>query len=197
MAPPKGFRLSEAQRAKISLANQRHWQSEDYRRKMSRRRGEVRNVSSGQSLRQRLDFYSMPEPNSGCLLWVGPVDGDGYGLIRWKGETLRAHRAAYEDEHGPLSDGLQACHRCDVRSCIELRHLFPGTNAENTADKMSKGRHRCDPLLGEDAPAAKLTARDVLAIRASSESQRSLASRYDVNKSQISRIKNRVDWRHV
>ena len=44
---------------------------------------------------------------------------------------------------------------------------------------------------------AKLTENDIHAIRLSHESCRVLALRYDVSFKTVSRIKNRVDWKHV
>ncbi len=33
------------------------------------------------TLPERLDALSMPEPNSGCRLWLGSVNATGYGLV--------------------------------------------------------------------------------------------------------------------
>lgn len=48
----------------------------------------------------------------------------------------------WEREHGPIPDGMVVCHRCDVKVCCNLAHLFIGTNADNQRDKREKGRAR-------------------------------------------------------
>src|SRR5262245_17947112 len=78
----------------------------------------------------RLLRLSVPEPNSGCVLWLGGTNGPrGYGLIGMRsspGGTWRmklAHRAAYEVARGPIPAGLTLDHLCRVPSCINVQHL--------------------------------------------------------------------------
>ncbi len=96
----------------------------------------------------RLERYSMPEPNSGCILWIGRINKDtGYGqLACWAPGTRRkyraAHRLAWEAVNGTIPTGLLVCHKCDTPPCINPDHMFLGTNADNSADKVAKGRAR-------------------------------------------------------
>lgn len=87
---------------------------------------------------------TMPEPNSGCLLWTGPANGLGYGRIHVVGTRRRAgaHRVAFEVVHGPVPQGMEVCHRCDTPSCVNVDHLFLGTHRDNMADMAAKGRSR-------------------------------------------------------
>ena len=94
------------------------------------------------TIAERLECLSIPEPNSGCLLWTGSVMGIGYGKVSWNGRQHPAHRMAWAQAHGPIPDGMFVCHRCDVPLCINPDHLFIGTHKDNMADKKSKSRGR-------------------------------------------------------
>lgn len=71
------------------------------------------------------------EPNSGCWLWTGSIDRDGYGRARYKGVPRRAHRILYETERGPIPAGLVLDHKCRNPGCVNPDHLEPVTQAEN------------------------------------------------------------------
>lgn len=76
-----------------------------------------------------------------CLLFDGPKVRGGYGKCCVHGER-RAHRASYKEFVGDIPKGMYVCHRCDVRNCIEPSHLFLGTQADNMADMVLKGRSK-------------------------------------------------------
>lgn len=100
------------------------------------------------------------EPMSGCWLWVGSIDWDGYGLFSVERRVHRAHRFAWEVGRGPIPGGLLVCHRCDIPACVNPDHLFLGTPKDNAADAAQKGR----TAHSERSPRSKMTARQALGI---------------------------------
>lgn len=96
-----------------------------------------------QSVAQRLENYIMPEPNTGCWLWTGPVDHNGYGFININYHHVRAHRAVYEVLGGKtIPIGLSLDHLCRQPSCVNPDHLEPVTHQENMARSRGKEGRR-------------------------------------------------------
>ena len=89
----------------------------------------------------RLAKHIIPEPTSGCHLWIGAVAGWGYGSTRIGGKNMRAHRAVWELTNGPIPHGLWVLHRCDNPLCVNPLHLFLGTHSDNMRDVVQKHRH--------------------------------------------------------
>jgi len=144
----------------------------------------------------------VPEPNTGCALWIGALSANGrpYATVPVAGARPRcigAARAVWEAAHGPIAAGIFICHKCDVPLCVELAHLFPGTAADNSADMVHKQRQ----ARGERAPKARLTAAQVVEIRAryatGREGLRTIARDYGVWPNAIKGIVRRTSWRHV
>jgi hypothetical protein len=78
-----------------------------------------------------LEARAIPEPNSGCLLWLGAINQFGYGRAGLNGRRMVAHRAAFILACGPVPDELELDHLCRVRSCINPAHLEPVTKLVN------------------------------------------------------------------
>ena len=77
---------------------------------------------------------------SACIEWTGSRNPKGYGQKKVGGKTIFAHRWAWEQANGPIPDGLHVLHTCDNPPCVNVDHLFLGTNADNVKDRDAKGR---------------------------------------------------------
>lgn len=123
-----------------------------------------------------------------CWIWQASLKF-GYGQVMIStpsGKVLRrAHRVYYERANGPLdaSARIELHHECGIRSCVNPAHLTPLTPLDHARRHPNKGR--------------RLTAEQVVEIRASSESGSTLAARFGVNQSTIVRIKQRRTYAEV
>lgn len=81
---------------------------------------------------------------SGCWLWTGGVSSNGYGHFRWEGRDVSVHRASAHLYLGlDIKDReLQACHKCDKKTCWNPDHLYVGTAQDNTWDHIDAGGRR-------------------------------------------------------
>lgn len=67
----------------------------------------------------------------GCWIWIGALDGHGYGSFHLNGKTAYAYQVAYEWANGPRPAGLDLDHTCRERRCVNPGHLEPVTRGEN------------------------------------------------------------------
>lgn len=148
---------------------------------------------------ERFEEKWTPEPFSGCHIWTGTTNSDGYGMIRRNNErVVQAHRISWELNKGPIPAGLCVLHRCDTPSCVNPDHLFLGTKSDNTRDACRKGRQHIPDQRGERGSNARLTSAEVQHIRAArNQTQQSLADRFGVCRSAIGGIRRRRTWKHV
>lgn len=78
----------------------------------------------------------------GCWLWPGSLRSAGYAQVKWQGRPTLAHRVAYELLVGPIPDGLELDHTCNVVRCVNPAHMEPVTHAENRRRSQER-RTRC------------------------------------------------------
>lgn len=146
----------------------------------------------------RVDKTTGNGPNGDCWIWTGSIMTNGYGQVSRLGQHYTAHRMAYILANGEtVGPGVDICHSCDVRTCVNPSHLFIGTRADNMRDAVSKGRH----AHGEQAPYAKLSEVNVLEIHnlanSGSMMQADIAYMFNISVPTVSAIKNKRTWMHL
>lgn len=149
----------------------------------------------GEPLRYLQETVLTHEDDGECLMWPFARNSAGYGHINIDGKNKLVHRLACEAENGPPFADAEAAHSCGRGhlGCCSRKHLRWATREENFSDKAAHGTLN----IGEANYAAKLTESDVRAIRASTDSQQTIARRYGIEQTNVSAIKRRKSWRHV
>lgn len=156
----------------------------------------MRKQQSCRTLAER--FWEKVDKSGDCWVWTANCTRDRngkkqYGLISAgrRGEgMLYAHRVSWELHFGPVPEDLRVLHRCDNPQCVRPDHLFVGTQADNMADMVAKGRRdRYGPLPGVGAK-SKLTRRQIAGLRRDAEtcSHQAVAVKYGVCVSTVRNI---------
>ena len=137
-------------------------------------------------------YVDIREPDE-CWLWTRG-NAAGYGWFAHAGKQYYAHRFAFEYFKGPTQ--LYVLHSCDNPLCCNPGHLYAGTQKQNMADKLSRGR--ANMPRGESHGHSKVTSTQVQAIRALAESgygQRELGRIFNLSHKGIAYILKK-GWRH-
>lgn len=156
----------------------------------------LNDVAYQQHLRNRI-LDSVVLVNGGCWEWTLGRDINGYGLIKTRGKTMRAHVASHASFVGPVPHGLCVLHKCDNPPCCNPFHLFTGTSQDNSDDKCNKARQ----ARGESCGLTKWTEDVVRQIRhsyaAGGITITDLSKRFGMSRGNVRFIVQRKTWRHI
>jgi len=149
-------------------------------------------------------FWDLVQKGSGCWLFTGRLNRDGYGQYGVSGiRTRMAHRLAWIELRGAIPSGAVLMHTCDVPNCVNPDHLRIGTPRQNQMDKVAKGRHAIGSGNGlailNEAAAADIRARYRPQTRpgAGDGNVKALAAEYGVCLHVVWKIVKRQLWKHV
>ena len=160
----------------------------------------VRNTGSilgreKQAIEDRFMSFVSVDEKTGAWIWVGGITGAGYGGFWVDGKTVSAHRFSYELKYGPIPDGMCVCHKYEDmgKHNVNPDHLFLGSYFDNMRDASAKGRMPN----GERNSQSVLTEEMVADIRASCDSNISMARKHGVSSTTISKIRRGSAWMHT
>lgn len=77
------------------------------------------------------------------MLWQGARYRSGYGQQFYQGKRTGAHRVAWMKANGPIPEGLEIDHLCNVRLCVVVEHMQLVTHSENMRLRWAR-RKRCE-----------------------------------------------------
>lgn len=159
---------------------------------------------------RRFWFFVDKKGEDECWLWMGGCvcpstvkredrDKHVYGAFRIGGDMWRAHRVSFVIHHGPIPDNLQVHHCCDVKLCVNPKHLSCGNHLKNAQEAKERGLLR--PRIGEKHGKAVMTEKGIAEIRRiyaqGGISQAKLGKSYGVCKETIRDIIKRRIWKHI
>lgn len=152
------------------------------------------------------------EDATGCVLWPGKTDDKGRGRVSLGGKLMLAHRAVWTRVIGPIPVGMMLCHTCDNSGCVNPRHMYVGTHADNMRDMKDRKRYfyardpeRCRAASarggrannwssGARNPKAKLEPAQLELIKSSPLSSYQIARSLGVNASTVQRVRRGSSW---
>jgi len=123
----------------VTIGRRRMIILESYRELLERRAATERTLNI---ISEKMAGNYKRASGGGCWIWIGRLDNGGYGVMSIEGENKYAHRISYELHNGPIPPGLFVCHHCDTPACINPKHLYAGTQADNMRDMAARGRGR-------------------------------------------------------
>lgn len=168
------------------------------------------NRRSDEGEKQRIIRKVIKNPDTGCWEWQGKKTSQskngrhtslqGYGVIHFRGKgSQRVHRVMAHLYNGfDLRSSLCVCHKCDNVACVNPKHLFVGTVADNNRDMDQKGRRVKQH--GADNFWAKLTDDQVRSIRNHRKSgwtYEAIGKKFSISGVNVYNITAGKTWKHL
>jgi len=155
-------------------------------------------IGGGTSYGEALSWLAanIPAGTDKCIIWPYGRFADGYGALQVDGRKVRVHRYVCRLVHGnPPSETMDAAHRCGRGhdGCINDRHLYWASRAQNLADRIEHGTANRGQRNGQ-AKLSEDEARQVLGLKDTGLLQKEVARRFGVSRELVGRIWRRQIW---
>lgn len=115
--------------------------------------------STQYTLQERLLRAVAVNSETGCWEWQRAKNQHGYGRVGQDGKNRFAHRVSYEAFVGPIPDGLNVCHRCNNKGCVNPEHLYAASQRQNIIDAWRDGLKERTREKSRESFAAKVNER--------------------------------------
>ena len=132
-----------------------------------------------------------------CWEWTAALNR-GYGWFNIHRKARHSNRVAAFlcGLIDSMDSKLHVLHKCDNPKCCNPNHFFLGTNRDNIADRVAKGRTGFRRMIGETNGMAKLSNEDIKNIRKmyneGNASQSQIARLFNVRQPHISKVVNNI-----
>lgn len=140
----------------------------------------------------RFERYFIKEA-AACWLWQGAHNASGYGYFYYLRKLQPAHRVAWMLYKDRDPGELFVLHRCDVRDCVNPKHLFLGDHNDNMRDMAQKSR----AAKGDDNGNSKLSSEAAEAIRKDSRGSGVIAREHGITREQVWNIRTGRQRKHA
>ena len=116
-------------------------------------------------------------------------------IISFRNKMKLSSRISYYLEHGDIPEGKVIRHLCDNSKCINPKHLEIGTQQDNINDRTLRNR----TCKGTNHHAAKVNPESVQEIRKlyPEKTLTEISKIYGLSITTVSRIINKIYWKHV
>lgn len=136
-----------------------------------------------------------------CIPFDGALLKSGHGQLTHEQKHYKAHRLSLCMADGIEYDDaeLSALHQCGNAACINPRHLYWGTQADNMRDRVLHGNHPVGEDCNLNTAINATIARDIYVCCKTGPRGTAalLAEYYGISKALVSLIANGKRWAHV
>lgn len=130
-----------------------------------------------------------------CWVWTQTCTLKGYGKVQFNRRRWIASRLSYMLANGPIPSSTLVCHACDNPPCVNPRHLWAGTVADNSRDMVEKGRS--SRRIGERNTRCRLTVEQVRKIRSDPRGYKAIAKELGVGRTTVRDARSGRNWSSV
>jgi hypothetical protein len=145
------------------------------------------------SIQNRILEKSIPEPNTGCWLWLASLKNKaGYGQIMLRnkrGKPQYAHRVSFEAFKCEIPEDALVLHSCDQPCCVNPDHLRAGSISDNSKDMIKRNRGKGQLHRGDGRVKTTLSDAEVAEIFSDERRTKEISDSYKVSERHVRHIK--------